>query len=128
LELEAGRRNRGRNAARPLDLDLIDMGGRVVGSTAVRPQAGHNLGVWAARRRNGRMSRTDVAARGFLTLPHPLMHKRRFVLEPMLDVAPDWFHPVLKVSARQLLARLPKRPGEIRRALDSGWLSCDKQT
>jgi 7,8-dihydro-6-hydroxymethylpterin-pyrophosphokinase len=30
-----------------------------------------------------------------LTLPHPMIAFRRFVLEPLSEVAPDFFHPVL---------------------------------
>lgn len=41
-----------------------------------------------------------------LTLPHPRLHERRFVLEPLCDVAPDWIHPRLGRSARELLAEL----------------------
>jgi 2-amino-4-hydroxy-6-hydroxymethyldihydropteridine diphosphokinase len=40
-------------------------------------------------------------------LPHPRMHLRAFVLAPLLDLAPDWIHPVLGRSARALLADLP---------------------
>ena len=40
-------------------------------------------------------------------IPHPRMHQRAFVLMPLLDVAPDWYHPVLHASARSLLAGLP---------------------
>lgn len=40
-------------------------------------------------------------------LPHPRMHLRAFVLAPLLDVAPDWIHPVLHQTARTLLAALP---------------------
>ena len=43
---------------------------------------------------------------GELTLPHPLMHQRRFVLEPLVEIAPDAQHPVFHKSARQLLAEL----------------------
>ena len=42
-------------------------------------------------------------------LPHPRMHERAFVLRPLLDVAPDWQHPVLGVSARTLLRALPRQ-------------------
>jgi len=37
-----------------------------------------------------------------LTLPHPRMHKRRFVLQPMCDIDPDVVHPVLKRTMAQL--------------------------
>jgi len=42
-----------------------------------------------------------------LVIPHPLLHKRRFVLEPLAQLAPDLVHPVLKVTIGQLLNRLP---------------------
>jgi len=38
-----------------------------------------------------------------LTIPHPLMHLRRFVLEPMVQLAPDLIHPVLGKSMAGLL-------------------------
>jgi 2-amino-4-hydroxy-6-hydroxymethyldihydropteridine diphosphokinase len=45
-----------------------------------------------------------------LTLPHPRLHLRAFVLRPLVDLAPDWRHPRLGRTARELLAALP--PGE----------------
>ncbi len=42
-----------------------------------------------------------------LRLPHPEMHRRRFVLQPMVEVWPDWRHPVLGATAADLLEALP---------------------
>lgn len=56
----------------------------------------------------------DIIAMGDLVrtapdpvLPHPRAHLRAFVLLPLLDVAPDWVHPILGLGARELLAALP---------------------
>lgn len=40
-----------------------------------------------------------------LQLPHPRMGERAFVLEPLCEIAPDWRHPVLSQSAREMLDR-----------------------
>jgi 2-amino-4-hydroxy-6-hydroxymethyldihydropteridine diphosphokinase len=40
-------------------------------------------------------------------LPHPRAHLRRFVLQPLADVAPGWVHPVLGLTVEALLAGLP---------------------
>lgn len=42
-----------------------------------------------------------------LTVPHPHMHERRFVLEPLAELVPDARHPVLGKTAAELLAMLP---------------------
>ena len=41
-----------------------------------------------------------------LTLPHPEMHRRRFVLEPLAAIAPEMIHPVLHRTVRQILQEL----------------------
>jgi 2-amino-4-hydroxy-6-hydroxymethyldihydropteridine diphosphokinase len=41
-----------------------------------------------------------------LTLPHPEMQSRRFVVEPLEEIAPEWVHPVLRVTIEELFARL----------------------
>jgi 2-amino-4-hydroxy-6-hydroxymethyldihydropteridine diphosphokinase len=50
-----------------------------------------------------------------VTVPHPAMQRRRFVLEPLAEIAPDARHPVLKKTVRELLAELPE--GQIVRKL-----------
>jgi 2-amino-4-hydroxy-6-hydroxymethyldihydropteridine diphosphokinase len=47
-----------------------------------------------------------IVERPDLRLPHPGMHERRFVLEPMAEVWADWRHPVLGMSVAEMLAGL----------------------
>lgn len=93
LEREAGRGNGRRWGPRPLDLDLIDFKGRV-----------HQ---WPGTSFSGPRRR--------LVLPHPELHKRAFVLRPLLDVAPTWRHPVLGLSVRQILAQHPRDDAAMKR-------------
>lgn len=45
-----------------------------------------------------------------ITVPHPLMHRRRFVLEPLAELLPQWVHPLLQLTAAELLAALATEP------------------
>lgn len=42
-----------------------------------------------------------------LTIPHPFIQERNFVLQPLLEIAPDFCHPVLQKSIRELAAACP---------------------
>lgn len=66
-----------------------------------------------ARRWGARVLDLDLLAQGpavvrtrRLALPHPRLHSRAFVLDPLVEVAPAWRHPLLAATARQLHARL----------------------
>jgi 2-amino-4-hydroxy-6-hydroxymethyldihydropteridine diphosphokinase len=53
-----------------------------------------------------------------LTVPHPKLHERRFVLEPLAELAPDARHPVFKRTMRELRDGLP--PGQTVRRVAAG--------
>jgi 2-amino-4-hydroxy-6-hydroxymethyldihydropteridine diphosphokinase len=76
LEARFGRVRGAANAARTLDLDLLDFDSQL----------------------------SDAAV---LTLPHPRLHLRRFVLEPLREVAPHWRHPRLDRNVAELIVALP---------------------
>ena len=90
IESDFGRVRGAANAARTLDIDLIDYCGCVVSPP---------------EREEG------------LVLPHPRLQERAFVLFPLFDVAPEWIDPRDGRSIRQLLESLP--PGQACRRLGS---------
>ncbi|MBZ0324765.1 MAG: 2-amino-4-hydroxy-6-hydroxymethyldihydropteridine diphosphokinase [Alphaproteobacteria bacterium] len=80
VEASMGRRRRAVNEARVIDLDLIDFNGLIRDPPAVP------------------------------ILPHPRVRERAFVLQPILDLALDWRHPVDGRGAAELLAAMPPDP------------------
>lgn len=71
-----------------------------------------DFGRRAGRRWGDRVLDLDIVGAGDTVLtapgiavPHPRLAERRFVLDPLLAVAPDWRHPRLRRTARQLHAR-----------------------
>lgn len=57
----------------------------------------------------------EVVQHDELTVPHPAMQERRFVLAPLAEIAPQALHPIYKKNAAQLLSDLGKRGGVVRR-------------
>lgn len=109
IEAEFGRERLQRWGMRTLDIDLIAVGDSVLPDPATwkmwkdLPPAGQ------ARRAPDR-----------LILPHPRLQDRAFVLVPLADVAPDWRHPVLGRTIREMRDALsPEALAEVV-PLDSG--------
>jgi 2-amino-4-hydroxy-6-hydroxymethyldihydropteridine diphosphokinase len=94
LEKAAGRRLGRHWGPRPLDLDILDARGLVLG--------------WPCTRRST----------GRLVVPHPEMAGRAFVLVPLSEIAPHWHHPALGQTVSQLLSRLQVQRRNVRSVLD----------
>ncbi len=50
-----------------------------------------------------------------LDVPHPAMHQRRFVLEPLTEIAPDVRHPVFKRTVYEMRRMLPPNGGQVKK-------------
>lgn len=66
-----------------------------------------------------------IETRG-LIVPHPAMHERRFVLEPLAEIAPEVRHPVFKHTIRELRDALPPGQGVRRLAISRPGTSKDR--
>ncbi|MDI9409836.1 MAG: 2-amino-4-hydroxy-6-hydroxymethyldihydropteridine diphosphokinase [Candidatus Pacebacteria bacterium] len=83
IEAEFGRHRQVRNEARILDLDLLAFGAEVI--------------------------TPESESESELTLPHPRLHQRLFVLQPLNDILPHWFHPTRSKTIAEMMAHLQNR-------------------
>lgn len=95
IESKLNRKREQRWAARTLDLDLLDFNGCILPDLETAKK-------WQ------KLSRDEqpLVAPDELVLPHPRLHERAFVLEPLCDIAPQWRHPLLGQTAQELKNQL----------------------
>ena len=80
IEKKLGRIKTGKNGPRIIDIDIIDFNGKIKNKKSKN-----------------------------LILPHPRSHLRNFVLYPILQIDPNWSHPILKKNARFLINNLSQK-------------------
>jgi 2-amino-4-hydroxy-6-hydroxymethyldihydropteridine diphosphokinase len=86
IETAMGRERQIPNGPRVIDIDLLLFGELIVGADLCDGESSKQIRV-----------------------PHPRMHLRRFVLEPLCEIAPDLVHPVFGRTCRELLAAVDDR-------------------
>jgi 2-amino-4-hydroxy-6-hydroxymethyldihydropteridine diphosphokinase len=96
VEREMGRERSFADGPRAIDIDLL-----LVGDFKIKTE-----GFWAETMGAGEARAVTIPGARDLVVPHPRMHLRRFVLEPLCEIAPELAHPVLKKTCREMLASL----------------------
>ena len=95
IEQSFGRDRSTRWGARTLDIDIINYDHQIIPSIEEWRAAAEAVDA------NSELPK--------LVLPHPCMHKRAFVLQPLCDLVPGWWHPVCSRTAADLLSQQPEQ-------------------
>ena len=98
IEEKFDRQRVSRWSARTLDLDLLALEAQVLPSKEIF-QEWYNLPLSEQREK----------IPSELILPHPRIQEREFVLLPLLDIQPNWIHPILNKTVSQLCEELPEK-------------------
>lgn len=106
IEADFGRQRIERWGTRTLDLDLLAYADQVL-PDAETFRHWHDLP----------LADQSQSAPATLILPHPRLQDRAFVLKPLLDIAPDWCHPLTGLSVAQMFAQLSQSAQKEVRAL-----------
>lgn len=114
IEKELGRTTKTTTeyADRVIDIDIIDYDGQIIKISQQSSVNSQQQNVVTQRgvsddpmeQNNSQFSILNFQL-SILTLPHPLMHLRNFVLYTLADIAPEWRHPILKLTAHELKER-----------------------
>lgn len=96
----------------------LEWAGSLAELLAALKQIERGFGRRAGQRWGDRVLDLDILAAGqtvlrapALTVPHPRLAERRFVLDPLVTIAPGWRHPITGRTARQLHARALRPKG-----------------
>ena len=99
IELLYGRKRSKRWGSRKLDLDLLACGNMILPNEVIFRE-------WLSLPKHIQLTREPK----YLILPHPRIQDRLFVLKPLLEVSPNWEHPVLGKKSQDLINEIDWTP------------------